>query len=169
MTNMIETCVKWIACIFVKNIIKNWQFMPSNVSITLSLNAITQCKYWMWFLLNIFDISHFYLLGGLRNFMFIYIWEYDISFSFAWKLIRFHFYSFVGTSGLVGFYCIVGHSWLFDAKPSLYVYIKYILFGLVGFCGFSTTVGYLMSSPLYTCILSMYDLVRLGFMAYQTL
>ena len=33
-------------------------------------------------------------------------------------------------SGLVGFY---GISWLFNAKSSLYIYIKYIGFGLVAY------------------------------------
>ena len=42
-------------------------------------------------------------------------------------------------------------------------------FGLVWFYGTSTIVGYLMSNPLYTYVLNMYDLVWLGFMAYQPL
>ncbi len=45
----------------------------------------------------------------------------------------------------------------------------YIGFGLVGLFGISTIVGYLMSYPLYTYILNIYDLVLLGFMAYQLL
>ena len=44
-----------------------------------------------------------------------------------------------------------------------------IIFGLVGFYGISTIVGYLMPNPLYTYILIIYDLVWLGFMAYQPL
>ena len=51
----------------------------------------------------------------------------------------------------------------------LYAYIKYIRFGLVEFYGISTIVGYLTPNPLYTYILNIYDLVGLGFMAYQTL
>ena len=42
-------------------------------------------------------------------------------------------------------------------------------FGLVGFYGISTIVGYLMPNPLYTYILNICDLVWLGFMAYQPL
>ena len=42
---------------------------------------------------------------------------------------------------------------LFSAKSSLYIYIKYVLFGLVGFYGISIIVGYLMPNPLYTYIL----------------
>ena len=57
----------------------------------------------------------------------------------------------------------------FNAKSSLYKYIKYIWFGLIGFYGISTIVGYLMPNPLYTYILNLYDLVGLGFMAYQSL
>ena len=37
------------------------------------------------------------------------------------------------------------------------------------FNGISTFVGYLMPNPLYTYILNIYDLVWLGFMAYQPL
>ena len=63
----------------------------------------------------------------------------------------------------------INHCRLFNVKSSLYIYIKYIWFGLVGFYGISTIVGYLMSNPLYTYILNIYDLVWLGFMAYQPL
>ena len=60
----------------------------------------------------------------------------------------------------------INHSGLFDAKSSLYTYIKYIGFGLVGFYGISTLVGYLMSNPLSKYISNIYDLVWLAFMAY---
>ena len=50
---------------------------------------------------------------------------------------------------------------LFNAKSSLYIYIKYIWFGLVGFYGISTIVGYLIPNPLYTYILNIYGLVWL--------
>ena len=40
---------------------------------------------------------------------------------------------------------------------------------LVGFYGISTIVGYLIPHPLYAYILNIYDLVWLGFMAYQPL
>ena len=49
----------------------------------------------------------------------------------------------------------INHSRLFNAKLSLYIYIKYIGFGLVGFYGISTIVGYLMPTPLYTYILNI--------------
>ena len=63
----------------------------------------------------------------------------------------------------------INHCWLFNAKSSLYIYTKHIGFGLVRFYGISTIVGYLMPNPLYTCILNIYNLVWLGFMAYQPL
>ena len=44
-----------------------------------------------------------------------------------------------------------------------------VWFGLVGFYGISTLVGYLMPNPLYRYRLNIYDLVWLGFMAYQPL
>ena len=53
----------------------------------------------------------------------------------------------------------INHCRLFNAKSSLYIYIKYIGFGLVVFYGISTIVGYLMPNLLYTYILKIYDLV----------
>ena len=71
------------------------------------------------------------------------------------------------------FFCLVlwhiNHCRLFDAKSSLYIYTKYIWFGLVGFYGISTIIGHLMPNPFYTYMLKIYDLVWLGFMAYQPL
>ena len=61
------------------------------------------------------------------------------------------------------------HCRSFNDKSSLYIYIKYIWFSLVVFYGISTIVGYLMTNPVYTYILNIYNLVGLGFMAYQTL
>ena len=52
--------------------------------------------------------------------------------------------------------------------PNLYTYISNI-YGLVWFYDRSTIVGYFMLNPLHTYILNMYDLVRLGFMAYRPL
>ena len=63
----------------------------------------------------------------------------------------------------------INHYRLFNAKSSLYIYIIYIRFALVGFYGISTNVGYLRPNPLYTYILNIYDLVWLGFMSYQPL
>ena len=59
----------------------------------------------------------------------------------------------------------INHCRLFNAKSSLYIYIRYICFNLVGFYGISTIVGYLMPNPLYTYILNIYDLVWFAFMA----
>ena len=61
----------------------------------------------------------------------------------------------------------INHCRLFNTKSSLYIYIKYIGFGLVRFYDTSTIVGYLMPNPLYTYILDIYDLVWLGFMTYH--
>ena len=43
------------------------------------------------------------------------------------------------------------------------------IYNLVWFYGISTIVAYLMPNPLYTYILNICDLVRLVFMAYQSL
>ena len=69
---------------------------------------------------------------------------------------------------MFGFYSIstiVGYS----MPNAFHTYILNIWFGLVGFYGISTIVGYLMPNHLYTYILNIYDLVWLGFMAYQPL
>ena len=50
----------------------------------------------------------------------------------------------------------INHCSLFNAKSSLYMYIKYRWIGFVGFYGMSTTVGYLMPNPLYTYISNIY-------------
>ena len=63
----------------------------------------------------------------------------------------------------------IKHCSLFNAKSSLYIYIKYIGVGLVWFYGTSTIVGYLMPNPFDAYILNRYNLVWLGFMAYQPL
>ena len=63
----------------------------------------------------------------------------------------------------------INHCRLFNAKSSLYIYIKSIWLGLVGFYDISTIVGYSMQNPLYRYILNKYHLVWLGFMAYQPL
>ena len=49
---------------------------------------------------------------------------------------------------LVGFYGISTIVGYFNAKSSLYIYIRYIWFDLVGFYGISTIVGSLMPKPL---------------------
>ena len=67
----------------------------------------------------------------------------------------------------------MAHCRLFNAISFIYIYIyiyiKYIWFGWVGFYGVSTIVGYLTPNPFYIYILNIYDLVWLGFMAYQPL
>ena len=46
----------------------------------------------------------------------------------------------------------INHHSLFNVKSSLYIYIKYKRFGLVGFYCISTTEVYLMLNPVYTYI-----------------
>ena len=48
-------------------------------------------------------------------------------------------------------------------------FIEYIGFGLVGFYGISTLVGYLMPNLFYTYISNISDLLWFGFIAYQSL
>ena len=105
---------------------------------------------------------------------FIYVHEFDknhriqLSIWHRFGLVRFGLVRF----GLVRFGLVLWHinpCRLFNAKSSLYIYIKYIGFGLVWFYGISTLIGYLMPNPLYTYSLNIYELVWLGFMAYQPL
>ena len=56
----------------------------------------------------------------------------------------------------------INHCRQFNIKSTLYIHIKYIGFVLVRFYGVSTVVGYLMSNPLYTYILNIYDVAWLG-------
>ena len=49
----------------------------------------------------------------------------------------------------------INHCRLSNAKPSLYIYIEYIGFGLVGFYGISTIVGYLMLNSVFIYILNI--------------
>ena len=50
----------------------------------------------------------------------------------------------------------INHCRYFNDKSSLYIYIKYIGFSLVGFYGISTIVIYLMPNLLYTYILNIW-------------
>ena len=61
----------------------------------------------------------------------------------------------------------INHCGLSNAKSSLYIYNKYIWFGLVGFYGISTIVSYLIPNLLYTYILDIYDWV--GFYNISTI
>ena len=51
--------------------------------------------------------------------------------------------------------CHINHCRLFNAKSSLYIYIKYIWFALIWFYIIATIVHYLMLNPLYTYILNI--------------
>ena len=44
---------------------------------------------------------------------------------------------------------------LLDTKSSLYTYIKYMYFGLVGFYDISKTIGRLIPNLIYKCILDI--------------
>ena len=116
-------------------------------------------------------------LFNTKSFLYIYI-----------KYIWFGLVKFYGISPLVGylisnpFYTYIldmiwfgwvlrhiNHCRLFNAKSSLYIYIKYTGFGLVVFYDISTIVGYLIPNPLYSYVLNIQDLFWLGFMAHQPL
>ena len=62
----------------------------------------------------------------------------------------------------------INHCRLFNAKSSLYIYIKYIWFGLVGFYGRSTIVGYLTPNPLYTYSIRYIWFGLVGFYSIST-
>ena len=120
----------------------------------------------IWFGLVLWHINHCRLFNA-KSFLYIYIRD-----------IWFGLIGFYGISTIVGYlmpnplytyilniYDLVGLGWvlwhinhcrLFNAKSFLYIYIRDIWFGLIGFYGISTIVGYLMANPVYTCILNIY-------------
>ena len=64
----------------------------------------------------------------------------------------------------------INHFRLFNAKSTLYIYMKYIRFGLVGFFAISTIVRYLMTNPLYIYIYIKYKRFGLdGFYGISTI
>ena len=69
--------------------------------------------------------------------------------------------------GWVVFYGISTSGSYLIPKTSLNTYIKYSWFGLVEFYGISAIVAYTMTYTLFTRKLKTYDLVWLGFKAYQ--
>ena len=98
------------------------------------------------------------------------VWFYGIS-TIVGYLMPNHLYTYIlDIYDLVWFGLRhINNCRLFNTKSSLYIYIKYIWFGLVGLYGISTILCYLMPNPLYMYILNIYDLVWFGFMAYQQL
>ena len=89
--------------------------------------------------LNIHDSVWF----GFMVYQPLYVIHCQILFTLIYKIYRIWF-------GL-GLWHII-HCWLFNAKSSFFIYIKYIWFGLVGFTGKSSHVGYLRTNPDYTYI-----------------
>ena len=75
------------------------------------------------------------------------------------QILFIHIYQIYKTLFL---FCLIlwhtNHCRLFNAKSSLYIYIKYIRYGLVWFYGISTIVFYLMPNPFYAYISNIYDL-----------
>ena len=58
--------------------------------------------------------------------------------------------------------CHINHRRFFNAKSCKYIYVKYILFCLVGFYGISIIGGYLMTNIVCTYIINIYELVWFG-------
>ena len=68
----------------------------------------------------------------------------------------------------------INHCRLFNAKSFLYIYIKYIGFGLVGFYVKSTIVGYLVPNPyiyiyIYIYIFQTIQFSKVQFLVYTKL
>ena len=137
------------------------------------------------YILNIYNLIWF----GLRHINYCGLFNAKSSLYIYIKYIWFGLVGFYGISTIVGYLMLnplytyilniynliwfglrhINYCGLFNAKSSLYIYIKYIWFGLVGFYDISTIVGYLMSNISYTYLSNIHDLVWLGFMAYQPL
>ena len=63
----------------------------------------------------------------------------------------------------------INHSRLFNAKYSVYVHIKYIWFGLIGFYGISTIVVYLMPNPILYIYIEYIWFALVGFYGISTI
>ena len=117
------------------------------------------------------SILVYYLMSGFSLLVFMAyqcrIYNVKSSLYIYIRYIGFGFVGFYGISTIVGYlmpnplykyisYLIwlslwhISRCWLFSAKSFLYIYIKYIWFGLVGFYGISTLVGYLMPNLFST-------------------
>ena len=139
------------------------------------------------YILNIYDLVSFGLilwhinycrLFNAKSSLYIYIkyiWFglvgfYGISIIVSYLMPNPLYTYILNIYDLVSFGLILWHinyCRLFNAKSSLYIYIKYIWFGLVGFYGISIIVSYLMPNPLYTYILNIYDLVSFGLILWH--
>ena len=109
------------------------------------------------------------------------VWFGLINFNDIWTIVGYFrsnpLYTYILNMFMIWFHWVlwhINHCRLFNAKSSLYTYIKYIWydFVLVRFFGTWTVVGYLMPNLLYTNIyiyiyIYIYNLVWLAFMAYQ--
>ena len=114
----------------------------------------------IWFGLVLWHYNHCRLFNDKFS-LYIYIkhiWVglvgfYRISYIISYLILN-HLYMYIlNIYYLVWFGLVllhINHYSLFDIK---YIYIKYILFGLVSLDGMSTNIGYLMLNPLHTYIL----------------
>ena len=114
---------------------------------------------------NIYDLVWWHInhcrLFNTKSSLYIYI-----------RYIRYILVAFYGISTTVGYlmpnplytytlniydlvWLHINYCRLFNARSSLYIYIRYIWFILVAFYGISTIVGYSMPNPLYTYILNI--------------
>ena len=127
------------------------------------------CSKWLWR----YDFAPV-LLEGMTEKLTL-VWKNIAKIKMQFGLVRFY-----GISTLVGYlipdplytyipniydlvlFCFVlwhiNHCGLFNGESYLYIYIKYIWFGLVEFYGISTLVGHLIPNPVYSYILNIYDL-----------
>ena len=136
-------------CFFVKNGHKNKNYFTTAVTsiFTWNLGNIwtgSVCRFCFGWVL--WRINHCRLFNAKSS---LYIYVNYIWFDLVW---------FYDISSIVGY-------WIFF----MHIYIKYFWFGFVWFYGISTIAGYLMPNPLRACILNIYDLVWLDFIAYQLL
>ena len=122
-----------------------------------SFKYLTKIKLCLYFKRKSMAYFFFLLFGGIKIF-----WSREVPFGSLRCFCRRH-----DGDGLVFWH--INHCGLFNAKSSLYIYIKYIWLSLVGFCCIWTIVGYLMPNPFITYILNIYDLVWLGFYGISTI
>ena len=138
------------ACLPADTHMANREWGPSNPTssyngwerwtVFLSINLLTV----RWFLSAIIVRWRPNVLGchiSSSQYIYIYIYIYIYMIWSAWIL------------------WLINHCRFFKAKSCLYIYIKYIWFGLFGFFGISIIVGYLIANFIYTCIFNIYDFI----------
>ena len=103
----------------------------------------------IWLGLVLWHINHWRLFHA-KSTIYIYIYIHTHIYIYTHTYTHTHIYIYVCVCVILFVLWHINHCRLFNVKPPFNIYFKYIGFGLVGYYGISTIVGYLMPNPLYT-------------------